>query len=225
MASRADVEHSPAPTRPAAAAFIGSFTDPLTPLDPPLPELAFLGRSNVGKSSLLNALVGLKGLAKVSATPGKTQAMNVFRVGDAGPGDEGRGTPRPYYLIDLPGYGYAKTSKTERARFATLLHDVLTRRETITGVVWLLDIRHDPSAEDRAMGELLAERGLPVLAVLTKGDKLGTSARRAQAGAIAAQLGLAPEQVETTSSKSGLGLAELRATVAAALAGAAEEDR
>jgi GTP-binding protein len=188
----------------------------------------------VGKSSLLNALVGLKGLAKVSATPGKTQAMNVFRVDGHWSLVAGRTAPdqrpttndhRPYYLIDLPGYGYAKTSKTERARFATLLHDVLTRRETITGVVWLLDIRHDPSAEDRAMGELLAERGLPVLAVLTKGDKLGTSARRAQAGAIAAQLGLAPEQVETTSSKSGLGLAELRATVAAALAGAAEEDR
>ena len=88
MTSRVDPRHSPAraPVRPGAAEFVGSFTDPLTPLDPALPEIAFLGRSNVGKSSLLNALVGIKGLAKVSATPGKTQAMNIFLIGpDAKP--------------------------------------------------------------------------------------------------------------------------------------------
>ena len=217
------------PSRPTAE-FVGSFVDPLAPLEPALPEIAFLGRSNVGKSSLLNALVGIKGLAKVSATPGKTQAMNVFRIGaqatgtrpqsqfnDArGPTPEARGQ---YYLIDLPGYGYAKASKTERARFASLIQGFLTERPTLTGLVWLLDIRHDPSKEDRTMAELLAERGLPVLAVLTKADKLGIQVRRTQTRAIALALRLAEDQVQVTSSASGDGIAELRATVAAAVSG------
>lgn len=210
-----------APTRPRAE-FVGSFPDPLTPFDPVLPEIAFLGRSNVGKSSLLNALVGAKGLAKVSATPGKTQTMNVFRVGDPDTGEPGRGVPRPYYLVDLPGYGYARTSKTERARFASLIQGFLTERATLTGLVWLLDIRHDPSAEDRGMAELLGERGLPVLAVLTKADKLGLQARRTQATAIARALRLTEEQIQLTSSKSGDGLADLRATVRAAVRGLEE---
>src|SRR5688572_8454406 len=120
----------------AIATFIGSFPNPMEVIEPVLPEIAFLGRSNVGKSSLLNALVGIKGLAKVSATPGKTQTMNVFKVHEG----------VPYYLVDLPGYGYAKTSKTNRASFATLIDGYLNRRLTVTGLVWLLDIRHDPSA-------------------------------------------------------------------------------
>ena len=229
MASKTERSVTPPATLRPSPAFVGSFVPPLVALDPPLPEIAFLGRSNVGKSSLLNALVGIKGLAKVSATPGKTQAMNVFRV-------EGRGSrvaasdleatarpatidSRPYYLIDLPGYGYARASKTERARFADLVQRFLTERASVTGVVWLLDIRHDPSKEDRSMAELLGERGLPALAVLTKADKLGRDAARAQGRAIARQLGLAPDQVEITSSKSGAGMAELRASVQAAIGG------
>jgi GTP-binding protein len=211
------------------AAFVGSFPDPLATLDPPLPEIAFLGRSNVGKSSLLNALVGTKGLAKVSSTPGKTQTMNVFRVGSPESGarsqfvsrsDSQLQTPgsRPYYLIDLPGYGYARTSKTERARFASLIDLFLTQRTTLTGLVWLLDIRHEPSKEDRTMAELLGERGLPVLAVLTKADKLGTAVVRTQTAMIARALGLTADQVEVTSSKSGAGIATLRDSIAGALA-------
>ncbi|MBW8773111.1 MAG: GTP-binding protein [Gemmatimonadetes bacterium] len=214
------------PGRPTAE-FVGSFPDPLTPFDPPLPEVAFLGRSNVGKSSLLNALVGAKGLAKVSSTPGKTQTMNVFRIGPQasghGPHDGVTRGPRPeargpnYYLIDLPGYGYARTSKTERARFASLIEGFLTLRPTITGLVWLLDIRHDPSAEDRAMAELLGERSLPVLAVLTKADKLGTEGRRTRVREIARALHLDPTQIEVTSSKEGDGIDALRDAIASAL--------
>jgi GTP-binding protein len=218
-----------APLRPSAAEFVGSFPDPLTTLDPPLPEIAFLGRSNVGKSSLLNALVGTKGLAKVSSTPGKTQTMNVFRVesqelrvksSGATPANSQLSTLNSgsYYLIDLPGYGYAKTSKTERARFASLIDLFLTQRTTLTGLVWLLDIRHEPSKEDRTMAELLGERGLPVLAVLTKADKLGTTQVRTQARDISRALGLTAEQVEVTSSKSGAGIATLRDSIAGALA-------
>src|SRR6478609_4117775 len=215
----------------AVATFIGSFPNPMEIIEPVLPEIAFLGRSNVGKSSLLNALVGIKGLAKVSATPGKTQTMNVFRVAGhesrvAGgsaetkhPGGLATLDPRPYYLVDLPGYGYAKTSKTNRASFVTLIDGYLNRRLTVTGFVWLLDIRHAPSAEDRTMAEILGDRGLPVLAILTKADKLGTQVRRTQARDIAKTLGLTDEQVQVTSSKSGDGIAELRATIAAAVAG------
>ena len=178
-------------------------------IEPVLPEIAFLGRSNVGKSSLLNSLVGIKGLAKVSATPGKTQTMNVFKVHEAA----------PYYLVDLPGYGYAKTSKTNRASFVTLIDGYLNRRLTVTGFVWLLDIRHDPSAEDRTMAEILGDRGLPVLAIFTKADKLGTQAIRTQSRSITQALGLTEEQAQVTSSKTGAGIAELRATIAAAVTG------
>jgi GTP-binding protein len=198
--------------RPAAE-FIGSFPDPLHKLDPVLPEIAFIGRSNVGKSSLLNALVGAKGLAKVSATPGKTQTMNVFRIGEGG---------REYYLVDLPGYGYAKTSKTNRAGFAVLIQRYLTERPTVIGIAWLLDIRHDPSKEDLTMAELLGDRGLPALGILTKADKLGTAAARTQARQIARTLGLTEEQTHVTSSKSGAGIADLRATIEAALGGREE---
>jgi GTP-binding protein len=234
MTSKADPKapSAPAPQRPNAE-FVGSFPDPLTPLSPALPEIAFLGRSNVGKSSLLNALVGAKGLAKVSSTPGKTQTMNIFRIGSQGGqgvGARRRAADAPrtthhaplYYLVDLPGYGYARTSKTERSRFASLIQDFLTVRPTLTGLVWLLDIRHEPSAEDRTMAELLGERALPVLAVLTKADKLGLEIRRTQAKAIARALRLTEEQMQVTSSKSGDGIVELRATIEAALSGQEE---
>ncbi len=214
------------PTRPQVE-FLGSFPDPLHPLEPVLPEIAFLGRSNVGKSSLLNALVGAKGMAKVSATPGKTQTMNVFRVEGhgsrvVGAADQDGSRPtthdsRPYYLVDLPGYGYARASKTHRAGFADLIRGYLSERSTVVGIAWLLDIRHDPSKEDREMAEFLGVRGLPALAVFTKADKLRTQAARTQARQIARTLGLAEDQTHVTSSKSGAGISELRATIEAAL--------
>src|SRR2546425_2139133 len=123
------------------AQYIGSFPRADAVLDPPLPEVAFVGRSNVGKSSLLNAVVGQR-IAKISGTPGKTSAFNVFRIGAS------------HYFLDLPGYGYARAGKVQRATFRGLVKHAL-RRERLRGVVWLLDIRHPPSADDRVMQDVL----------------------------------------------------------------------
>ncbi len=189
--------------------FVGSFPDPLVRLDPVLPEVAFIGRSNVGKSSLLNALAGRKGLARVSATPGKTTLLNAYRL----PG---------FYLVDLPGYGFARAGKAARASYRTLVARYLRERPSLAGVAWLLDARHDPSASDLQMQELLVESGRPVLAVLTKADKLGRSAQRERARAIARALALPDDQVQLTSSRSGEGVDDLGASILA-LVGAGTE--
>ena len=185
--------------------FLGSFPDPQVRLEPPLPEIAFLGRSNVGKSSLLNALVGRRNLARVSGSPGKTTLLNVFRLPSL-------------YLIDLPGYGYAKASHSNRAGFAKLVKGVLTRRTTLTGVVWLLDVRHAPSKEDLEYGDLLGERGIPLLVALTKADKLGRGVRGERLRDLAKALLIPEEQFELTSAGTGLGIAELGESLLAATA-------
>lgn len=183
--------------------FIGSFPDPLQRLDPALPEFAFVGRSNVGKSSLLNALTGRRGLARVSQTPGKTQLLNVFRLPSL-------------YLIDLPGYGFARASKGERVAYRKLLEKFLTHRSSLTGVVWLLDIRHAPSADDAAFHTLLTAAGLPVLAVLTKADKLGRSKIGPTVAERALELGLEADQIQWVSSETGAGIGELADAIVAA---------
>jgi GTP-binding protein len=157
-----------------------------------------IGRSNVGKSSLLNALLGRR-IAKVSGSPGKTRMLNVFRLPDC-------------YFLDLPGYGYARVSQTERAAFHRLLAEVLLRPR-IAGAVWLLDLRRDPSADDLAMQDLLAG-GSRVLAAFTKADKLPRGQQRDRARALCAALHLEDEQTVTTSVKTGEGVAELREAIA-----------
>jgi GTP-binding protein len=183
--------------------FVGSFPDPHVKVEPALPEIAFIGRSNVGKSSLLNALVGRPGLARVSGSPGKTTLLNFYRLPEL-------------YLVDLPGYGFARASKSDRAGYRTLVTGYLRTRKSLAGIVWLLDIRHDPSNADREMQELLVESGWPVLAVFTKADKLTHSARRTRERELAESLGLQSEQIAVTSSRSGLGIAELATSVVAA---------
>ena len=201
-------EGTKAPFAALPVEFVGTFPDPMTVLDPPLPEVAFIGRSNVGKSSLLNALTGRKGLARVSATPGKTQAMNVFRL----PG---------FHLVDLPGYGFAKASKVDRAAYRRLVEGYVGRRPTLAGVVWLLDARHEPSKDDLVFQQVLIEAGRPTLAVLTKADKLGRGQQREQVVAIARALGLAEDEVQLVSSAEGLGIPELGASILSAFGGIA----
>ena len=168
---------------------------------PPLPELALAGRSNVGKSSLLNLLVGRRALARVSAAPGKTRALNVFNWG-------GR-----CYLVDVPGYGWAKASRTARAEWRALVRSYVTERQGLAGVLWLLDVRRDPTGEDREFGALLAQRELPILPVLTKVDKLARRERATRAGQIARTLGLEPGSLLLTSARTGEGQEELRESV------------
>jgi GTP-binding protein len=190
------------PLRGVPVEFIGSFPDPLVRLEPPLPEVALIGRSNVGKSSLLNALLGRPGLARVSGTPGKTTLLNAFRLPDL-------------YLIDLPGYGFARAGKAARAGYRRLVTGYLRERSTLAGVVWLLDVRHPPSRDDREIQELLIASGRPVLAVLTKADKLTRSAQAARIRELAGMLGLAEDQVQLTSSTTGLGIADLGQSILA----------
>jgi GTP-binding protein len=191
------------PLQSAPIEFVGSFPDPLVRVEPALPEIAFVGRSNVGKSSLLNALVGRPGLARVSGSPGKTTLLNFYRLPDL-------------YLVDLPGYGFARASKSARAGYQRLMTGYLRARVTLAGIVWLLDIRHAPSKEDREMQELLIESGRPVLATFTKTDKLTRSALPVRVRELARTLDLEPEQIQLTSSRSGLGMADLAGSILAA---------
>jgi len=162
-----------------------------------LPEVAFAGRSNVGKSSLLNALVRRKSFARVSRTPGRTREINFFRVNNG------------FVLVDLPGYGYARISKEQKAAWKPLMESYLRRTSQLRGIVLLLDIRREPSEDDREMLDFLAEMEIPTLIALTKTDKLGKSAARQRAADIARDLALESEQVIPFSAHSGEGRAEL----------------
>ena len=166
-----------------------------------LPEVAFAGRSNVGKSSLMNKLVGQKNLARVSQKPGKTATINFFLAEDA-------------YLVDLPGYGYAQVSKTERARWAELIEGYFNQDRNFALICSLIDVRHPASALDENMVGVLKESGLPFLIVLTKGDKLSKSKCNQQRAALKRQLQL-PDDVPMliTSSLKGDGIDELRRTI------------
>lgn len=124
------------------------------------PQIAFAGRSNVGKSTLLNKLTGQKKLAKVSQTPGKTRSVNFFLINDK------------FYFVDLPGYGYAKVSKKEREDWAKLLETYLDQSPNLKGIIILLDCRREPNEDDIQLIEWLAAKEMPTIAVATKADKL-----------------------------------------------------
>lgn len=137
-------------------------------VDGTLPEIAFLGRSNVGKSSLINSLLGRKGLARTSNTPGRTQSINFFLINEA------------FYFVDLPGYGYARVSKSMRADWGEMARDYLTDREQLKLAIHLIDARHEPTSLDLQLNEWLCEYELPFVVVATKADKLSSNALQKQ---------------------------------------------
>jgi GTP-binding protein len=165
--------------------------------EPVLPEVAFAGRSNVGKSSLLNRLIHRKKFARVSNTPGRTREVNFFKVNGV------------FVLVDLPGYGYARISKEKRAEWKPLIESYLRGSPQLRGIVQLLDARHDPTGDDRQMLDFLSELGVPTLIVLTKIDKLRPAERKKQLADISAALGLDDDQVIPFSAVTGEGRDEL----------------
>ncbi len=168
----------------------------------PLPEVAFAGRSNVGKSSLLNSLVRRKSFARVSRTPGRTREINFFRVNNG------------FVLVDLPGYGYARISKEKKAEWRPLIESYLRRTTQLRGIVLLLDIRREPSEDDRAMLDFLAEVEVPTIVALTKTDKLSKAGAQERAGEIARALALQAEQIIPFSAHTGEGRVELLEAIA-----------
>lgn len=162
-----------------------------------LPEVAFAGRSNVGKSSLLNRLVHRKKFARVSNTPGRTREVNFFKVNES------------FLLVDLPGYGYARVSKERRAEWRPLIESYLRSTDQLRGVVQLLDSRHDPSGDDMQMLDYLGELGVPTIIVLTKIDKLTAKERQHQRSAIAGAIGADDDQIIAFSATTGEGRDEL----------------
>ena len=170
------------------------------------PEIVFSGRSNVGKSSLINSLTRVNNLARVSSQPGKTQTINFFEVGVKIDGVEGR---KAFYLVDLPGYGYAKTGKEKRKIWSKFIEEYFLTSPRLQFVCQLIDIRHDPMASDVEMFEWLVKNNIPVLIVATKADKIGKNARQKNIAAIKRKLGIAEVPVLPYSSLKNEGRSDL----------------
>ena len=158
-----------------------------------LPEIAFAGRSNVGKSSLLNRMMRRKSFARVSNTPGRTREINFFKVNET------------FVLADLPGYGYARISKARKAEWRPLIEGYLSESAVLGGVILLLDPRHDPTDDDRTMLDFLAELGVPTIVAATKIDKLKPLAAVERVRVLAERVGLDPDQIVPFSARTGQG--------------------
>lgn len=166
------------------------------------PEFVFAGRSNVGKSSLINRLFGRKNLARVSATPGKTATINFYRCGAA-------------RFVDLPGYGYAKVAKGEKRRFSDLIGGYFSQDRQIALVLLLMDMRHPPSAEDLMMADYLIDSQTPFMALLTKADKLTAARQAARLDAFSRELPCGEDIAKIAfSSETGQGVEEVRRVIA-----------
>lgn len=180
-----------------SAVFVTSAADSSGFVKRPIPHFVFAGRSNVGKSSLLNSLLNRKKLAKTSQTPGKTRLVNYFLVNDQ------------FFFVDIPGYGYAKVSKQEQEKWGKLIDSYLSDTPFIGVIFLLLDIRHDPSADDRQMIDWLRASGFPFRIILTKADKLSRNKALQQQRAIAKQVDMAVSDLLVTSSQTGGGMREI----------------
>lgn len=169
-------------TRAKHASFITSAAQPEQFPPPTVAEIAFAGRSNVGKSSLINALAGQTGLARTSNTPGRTRLVNWFDIMPP------KGA-RPIAFVDLPGYGYAKVSKSMREEWRPLIEAYLADRAVLRAVVLLVDARRGPESEELELSAWLREREVPVITVITKIDKLPKAKRKPMAAAVGRELG------------------------------------
>jgi GTP-binding protein len=193
-----------------SARFVISAAEPSGFPPPSLPEIAVVGRSNVGKSSLINTLVGHPGLARTSRTPGRTRLVNWFAIDER------------FHLVDLPGYGYAEVSRATREGWRPLIEGYLAERTSLAGVLLLIDIRRGVADEEQDFVPWLAEREMPVIVALTKADKLAKNKRALEVARARRDLGLRrePLAVSTTSNE---GIAALwRAVVQLAIAAAAK---
>jgi GTP-binding protein len=198
-----------------SAEFAGAVAAPGGSPPGKLPQVAFSGRSNVGKSSLINRLLGRtrSRVARVSATPGKTQEINFYRI-EARAGER----DHAFYLVDLPGYGFAKVPLEVRRRWRPLIESYLAGTPELRGVVQLIDARHGPSAEDHRMLQYLAQTGLPAMFALTKVDKLKSSERARQMDQVLADLGITADQAIPFSATTGEGREELLDSIESLLA-------
>lgn len=191
------------PVRTRRVVFLGSF--PQRPPPSRLPEVAFYGRSNVGKSSALNALTGNRKAARVSKTPGRTQALNLFEVDDR------------VTFVDLPGYGYAEVPEAVQESWRAAIERYLVEREQLRLVVLLVDARHEAQRLDIALLRSLREAGRPVLVVATKIDKLNRSQRARHLAALARGLEVDRQALLPFSSETNLGVAEVWSRLEAAI--------
>ncbi|MBP2019145.1 GTP-binding protein [Symbiobacterium terraclitae] len=214
------------------AEFVLSVASPAQLPGDGLPELALVGRSNVGKSSLINALVQNRKLARTSNTPGRTQTLNYYRIWPEGKPRFGEAVPRPpgpdrfaltgtareaalkagaFYLVDMPGYGFARVSEAQRRQWGQLIENYLLKRETLRGVVQVVDLRHPPSKDDVAMREWLRHHGRTALCVATKADKVGRPLWPRHLKVIAQDLALDPgaEPLIVFSAETGAGREEV----------------
>ena len=184
-------------------------------------EIVFIGRSNVGKSSLINSLTRVRNLARVSSQPGKTQTINFYDIGAKIEGVEER---QDFYLVDLPGYGYAKIGAERRKIWSKFINEYLLNSEDLQFVCQLIDVRHEPMKSDVEMFNWLVENNIPVLIIATKCDKIGKNAVNSSISRIKKTLGVPELDVLPYSSLKNEGRAELLDVIATCLAETDEEE-
>ncbi len=184
-----------------SAEFVISATRPGNYPPEDLPEIAFAGRSNVGKSTLINKLVNRKHLVKTSSTPGRTQLLNFFNINES------------FVFVDLPGYGYAKVPERVKKDWGQMIETFLTTRSTLKGVVLILDIRRNPGEEERNFISWLHQQEIPAVLILTKADKLSKTKQKKQVQIIEKALSVNPEELICFSAKTRQGLDNVWAAI------------